>query len=119
MTLRPARVRDPRRARDEIACRDDAHDHALETQWCHNAHAQSDSARKRRRFAIALVVTGLVMLLASGLAPGVAWLAWLTRSLPAALVIAGVMVWYRAGKVFDRGFESEETSNDESHDADR
>jgi hypothetical protein len=44
---------------------------------------------------------------------------WLARSLPAALVLAGAMVWYRADEVFDRGFEPEQTSEDESRDADR
>jgi hypothetical protein len=84
---------------------------------------QSAAARKRRRVAIAFVVTGLVMLLApvlaSAIAPGVAWVAWLARSLPATLVLAGAMVWYRADKVFDRGFEPEQTSDDESRTADR
>ena len=55
--------------------------------------------------------------LAGAIASGVAWLAWLARSLPAALAIAGIMVWYRADKVFDRGFEPEGPSDDESHDA--
>jgi hypothetical protein len=72
---------------------------------------------------MALVVAGLVMLLAPvlarAIAPGVAWVVWLARSLPAALVLAGAMVWYRADEVFDRGFEPEQTSEDESRDADR
>jgi len=97
--------------------------------------------RRRRRLAIALVVAGIVMLLApviagpiaqgvawvawaarslpavlapvltGPIAPGVAWVAWVARSLSAALVFAGVMVWYRADKVFDRGLESEEPSD--------
>jgi hypothetical protein len=97
--------------------------HDSGAQQCHNANVQSHAARRRRRLAIALVVAGLAMLLApvlaSAIAPGVAWVAWLARSLPAALVLAGGMVWYRADKVFDRGFEPDETSDDESHDADR
>jgi hypothetical protein len=84
---------------------------------------QSDAARKRRRLAVGLVVAGLVMILAPVLAnlvaPGVTWVAWLARSLPAALVIAGGFVWYRADKVFDRGFEPDESSEAESHEADR
>lgn len=84
---------------------------------------QSHAARRRRRLAIALVVSGLVMLLspvlASAIAPGLAWVAWLARSLPTALVLAGVLVWYRADKVFDRGFEPDETPDFESHDSDR
>lgn len=83
---------------------------------------QSDAARKRRRLAIGLVVAGVVILapvLANVVAPGVPWVAWLARSLPAALVIAGGFVWYRADKVFDRGFEPDESLDDESHEADR
>lgn len=99
------------------------HDHDSGAQRCHNADVQSHAARRRRRLAIALVVTGLVMLLApvlaSAIVPDIAWVARLARSLPAALVLAGVMVWYRADKVFDRGFEPDDTSDDESHDADR
>jgi peptidoglycan/LPS O-acetylase OafA/YrhL len=74
---------------------------------------QSDASRKRRRLAIGLVVAGLVMILAPVLAnvvaPGVPWVAWLACSLPAALVIAGGLVWYRSDKVFDRGFEPDES----------
>ena len=99
------------------------HSHDSGAQQCHNAHVQSHAARRRRRLAIALVVSGLVMLLspvlASAIAPGLAWVAWLARSLPAALVLAGVLVWYRADKVFDRGFEPDETPDFESHDSDR
>jgi hypothetical protein len=84
---------------------------------------QSDASRKRRRLVKGLVVAGLVMLLAPVLAnvvaPGITWVAWLARSLPAALVIAGVFVWYRADKVFDRGFEPDESPDDESHDIGR
>lgn len=83
----------------------------------------SHAARRRRRLAIALVVVGLVMLLApvlaGAIAPGVAWVAWVARSLPAALVVAGMTVWYRADKVFDRGFEPEGPSDDESRDGER
>lgn len=99
------------------------HDHDSGAQQCDNADVQSHAARRRRRSAIALVVAGLVMLLAPvlaiAIAPGVAWVAWLARSLPAALVLAGFMVWYRADEVFDHGFEPDETSDDESRDADR
>ena len=98
-------------------------DQAATPRRCQNAHVQSDAARKRRRLAKGLVVAGLVMLLAPVLAtvvaPGIAWVAWLARSLPAALVIAGGFVWYRADKVFDRGFEPDESPDDESHEADR
>jgi len=55
------------------------------------------------------MVAGLVMIvgpfLAAAIAPGVAWVAWLARSLPGALVVSGTMVWFRADKVFDRGFD--------------
>jgi hypothetical protein len=59
----------------------------------------------------------LAPVLAGAIAPGVAWVAWLARSLPAALAIAGIMVWHRADKVFDRGFEPEGPPDDESHNA--
>jgi hypothetical protein len=97
--------------------------HPATPRRCHDAHVQSGASRKRRRLAEGLVVAGLVMLLAPVLAnvvaPGVMWMAWLARSLPAALVIAGVLVWYRADTVFDRGFEPDESPDDESHDTDR
>ena len=77
---------------------------------------QSAAARKRQRLAICLMVAGLVMLvgpfLAAAIAPGMAWVAWLARSLPGALVLSGIMVWYRADKVFDQGFDPEEADDD-------
>lgn len=90
---------------------------------CQNANVQTDAARKRRRLALALVLAGLLMLfapaLASVIAPGVTWVAWLARSLPGVLVVAGGLVWYRADRVFDRGFEPGGSRDDKSRDADR
>jgi uncharacterized membrane protein (DUF485 family) len=61
----------------------------------------------------------LAPVLANVVAPGVMWVAWFARSLPAAFVIAGVFVWYRADKVFDRGFKPDESPDHGSHDPDR
>jgi hypothetical protein len=84
---------------------------------------QSDAARKRQRLAVVLILAGLLMLfaptVASVVAPGVTWVAWLARSLPGVLVVAGGLVWYRADRVFDRGFEPDGSRDDESRDADR
>jgi len=78
---------------------------------------QSAAALRRRRLAIALIVACLVMLvgplLAALIAPGAAWAAWLARSLPGALVFSGIMVWHRADKVFDRGFDPDEADDDD------
>lgn len=77
---------------------------------------QSVAAQKRQRLALYLIVAGLVLivgpLLAAVIAPGMAWVAWLARCLPGALVVAGIMVWYRADKVFDRGFDPGEADDD-------
>ena len=78
---------------------------------------QSVAARKRQRLAICLIVVGLGTLvgpfLAAVIVPGVAWVAWLARCLPGVLVVSGIMVWYRADKVFDRGFDPDEVDDDD------
>lgn len=72
---------------------------------------------------MALVVAGLLMLvapaLAAAVAPDVTWVAWLARSLPTALLFAGGLIWYRADRVFDRGFEPDQVQDDEHRDASR
>lgn len=76
---------------------------------------QSPAARRRRRLAVGLVVAGVVMIaapvLVASVAPGIDWVAWIARSLPTALVMAGILVWYRADRVFDRGFDPDQRSD--------
>lgn len=51
--------------------------------------------------------------LAAVIAPGVVWVAWLARSLPGVLVASGIIIWYRADTVFDRGFDPDEADDDD------
>ena len=78
---------------------------------------QSPAARRRRLLAFALFLGGLLSLtaplLAGVLTPGVSWLAWFARTLPSALLIASFLVWYRADKVFDRGFDPDSGDHDD------
>ncbi|NIJ05697.1 hypothetical protein [Frigoribacterium faeni] len=76
---------------------------------------QSPAARRRRRLAVGLVVAGMVTIaapvLVASVAPGIGWAAWIARSLPTILIVAGIVVWYRADSVFDRGFDPDQRSH--------
>lgn len=67
---------------------------------------------RRKRLAIGLMVTAALlfaMRLVAGLAaPGVAWPGGLLGIVPALLFTIGFQIWYRADRVFDRGFEPDD-----------
>ena len=83
---------------------------------------QSPAARRRRRLAVGLVVAGVVAIaapvLVASVAPGIDWAAWIARSLPTILIVAGIVVWYRADRVFDRGFDPDQGSDGDGDDGD-
>lgn len=62
--------------------------------------------------AYGLIIAAVLLiagpLVAGLLAPDLSWLLRLAGILPAATVGIGIQIWYRADKVFDRGFEPED-----------
>lgn len=73
---------------------------------------QTRAAQRRKRLAYGLMTTAVLLIagpLVVGLvAPDLPWLLRLTGILPAAVFEIAIQIWYRADKVFDRGFKPED-----------